>query len=534
MTNRVRIRKSSVAGKIPTTAQIEQGELAVNFRDGKLYTIRNDGTTDSVIRLDNLRSWESGYSYKTDDIVLAEISSVWRLFRADSNFTSSGTSFPGGQSVGTEWVEVSPSSGGGGGGLGPGAGLSSDGANLNVGTASTSRIVVNADDIDLATAGTAGTYDKVTTDAYGRVVSGSTPDRGGAGLTQTGDVLDVGGTTGRIVVNADSVDLATAGTAGTYTKTTTDAYGRVVSGESPSSYVDLGLTDVQPLDATLSALAALATAADQLIYATGSDSFATSSLSSFARTLLDDITAAAMRATLELGTIATQDANNVSITGGNLSNVTVASSAYNNGTIDNCTITNSSIGGSAIVDWSTGTSYTAGDLILTAYQDERRIFECNSSHTSSGTSFPGGQSVALPNTGFTGEWREISPLRGEMGDVQFEGAMAYASSLTPPTLSGTVNNYNPTGLSETNFLRLEASGSGATLTGLQAPSPVVNQGVFICNVGTKNITISDDNTGSTTTNRFLLGGNRTLQGDEGIMLIYDDVTLRWRSQAIQI
>ncbi len=60
----------------------------------------------------------------------------------------------------------------------------------------------------------------------------------------------------------------------------------------------------QPLDATLTALAAMATAANQLIYATGSDTFATTALTAFARTLLDDADAATARTTLGLGAAA--------------------------------------------------------------------------------------------------------------------------------------------------------------------------------------------------------------------------------------
>ncbi|BAK75376.1 hypothetical protein NH8B_0541 [Pseudogulbenkiania sp. NH8B] len=54
----------------------------------------------------------------------------------------------------------------------------------------------------------------------------------------------------------------------------------------------------QPIDATLTALAAVVTAADKLIYSTGADTFATTSLTAFARTLLDDVDAATARATL--------------------------------------------------------------------------------------------------------------------------------------------------------------------------------------------------------------------------------------------
>jgi len=54
----------------------------------------------------------------------------------------------------------------------------------------------------------------------------------------------------------------------------------------------------QPLDATLTALAALAIVADRMIYSTGPDTFALTPLSAFIRTLLDDPDAATARATL--------------------------------------------------------------------------------------------------------------------------------------------------------------------------------------------------------------------------------------------
>jgi hypothetical protein len=54
---------------------------------------------------------------------------------------------------------------------------------------------------------------------------------GGSGLTKTGNQLDVVGTPGRIVANADSIDLATNGVVpGTYNSVTVDAYGRVTLG----------------------------------------------------------------------------------------------------------------------------------------------------------------------------------------------------------------------------------------------------------------------------------------------------------------
>lgn len=59
-------------------------------------------------------------------------------------------------------------------------------------------------------------------------------------------------------------------------------------------------TTIQGFDATLAAIAALTTASNKLIYATGSDTFSTTDLTSFARGLLDDADAATMRSTLGL------------------------------------------------------------------------------------------------------------------------------------------------------------------------------------------------------------------------------------------
>lgn len=65
----------------------------------------------------------------------------------------------------------------------------------------------------------------------------------GTGLTATANTINAVGTAGRIVANADSIDLATVGVAGTYAKSTTDAYGRVISGSA------LIVSDIPLLDA---------------------------------------------------------------------------------------------------------------------------------------------------------------------------------------------------------------------------------------------------------------------------------------------
>jgi len=120
------------------------------------------------------------------------------------------------------------------------------------------------------------------------------------GLVQN-DIIDIIGWSAFNVANALTTtnnlsDLANAGTART----------------------NLGLvigTNVQANDAGLTSIAGLTTAADKMIYTTGSDTYAVATLTSTARTLLDDANVSDMRATLGLGTMAEADNNNIALAG---------------------------------------------------------------------------------------------------------------------------------------------------------------------------------------------------------------------------
>jgi hypothetical protein len=187
-----------------------------------------------------------------------------------------------------------------------GNGLTKTGLTFDVGTASSARIVVNADNIDLATSGvTAGTYGRVTVDSYGRVTAGVNDN--------TDNITE--GSTNLFFTNARAQSAITGGASTIVTSNLTasralvsDGSGKVavsavtstelgyLSGVTSAIQTQLG--NKQNLDSTLTALAGLTTAADQLIYATGVDTFAMASLTTFGRSLIDDADASAGRTTL--------------------------------------------------------------------------------------------------------------------------------------------------------------------------------------------------------------------------------------------
>jgi len=132
-------------------------------------------------------------------------------------------------------------------------------------------------------------------------------------------------TLGSGVVNSSLTSLGTV-TSGTWNAgTIAISYGGTGATSASQARINLGLaigSDVQGYDGELTALAGLTSAADKLPYFTGLNTAALTTLTSFGRSLIDDVDASTARATLGLGTIATQSASSVSITGGSITNLT--------------------------------------------------------------------------------------------------------------------------------------------------------------------------------------------------------------------
>jgi len=188
-----------------------------------------------------------------------------------------------------------------------GAGLTKTGLTFDVGTASSARIVVNADNIDLATTGvSAGTFTKVTLDTYGRATAATNATTSDIAEGSNLYYLDaraqaaVTGGASSIVTSNLTVSRALVSDGGGKVSVSSVTSTEMSYLSGVSSAIQTQLNAKQTLDATLTALAGAVTAPDTMIYFTALDTASVTSLTSFGRTLIASADSSAARTSLGL------------------------------------------------------------------------------------------------------------------------------------------------------------------------------------------------------------------------------------------
>lgn len=191
---------------------------------------------------------------------------------------------------------------------------------------------INADIGFLSTVDASGTLGStavtfVQFNGAGQVIAGN-------GLTKNGNTLTVGTANGltttstTVELTGQALALHNLGTNGLIART---AAGTVAarsvaasgSGISVSNGDGVAGNPTVSLSAALASVGGLTPAADRLPYYTGASTAALATFTTFGRSLVDDADAATARTTLGLGSIATQNANAVAITGGTIDNIVI-------------------------------------------------------------------------------------------------------------------------------------------------------------------------------------------------------------------
>lgn len=299
---------TKTAVRVATTANITlsgtQTIDGVSVVVGDRVLVKNQTTTTQ----NGVYDVASGsWTRSTDSDTGAELVNAFYFVQSGTTLQATGwvQSTPGPITLGTTSIVFSQFSGAAD--YTAGAGLTKTGLTFDVGTASTSRIVVNADNIDLATTGvSAGTFTKITLDTYGRATaatSATTSDIAeGSNLYYLDARAQASITGGASSIVTSNLTISRAlvsdggGKVGVSAVTATEL--GYLSGVS--SAIQTQLNAKQPLDATLTAVAGAVTAPDTMIYFTALDTASVTSLTSYGRTLIASADSSAARTSLGL------------------------------------------------------------------------------------------------------------------------------------------------------------------------------------------------------------------------------------------
>lgn len=103
---------------------------------------------------------------------------------------------------------------------------------------------------------------------------------------------------------------------------------------------------------------------------------------------------------------------------------------------------------------------------------------------------------------------------------------SWASVISPTAISANQNDYNPTGFGTATVLRLSTDAT-RNITGLLGQED--GEVKFIENIGSNALVLKNADAGSIATNRFKLNADVTLLANQGILVMYDLPTARWRA-----
>ena len=118
---------------------------------------------------------------------------------------------------------------------------------------------------------------------------------------------------------------------------------------------------------------------------------------------------------------------------------------------------------------------------------------------------------------------------GDPEEVTLLQALDWIETITPTILSADTNDWNPTGLSTANLIRVASNDHARGLTGIAAQA--ANRLLVLANVGNYALVLRAENAGSSAVNRFAFPNDVALHPLRSIVLRYDGTFSRWTAVA---
>lgn len=165
-----------------------------------------------------------------------------------------------------------------------------------------------------------------------------------------------------------------------------------------------------------------------------------------------------------------------------------------------------------------GTGLTKNGNTIDVVGTTNRII-VNTDNIDIASSYVGQTSITSLGTITIGVWNGTAITNANLSNI-----IRNTGIISPPALTVDENNYNPSGLSTTNVIRLDAT-TNIIINGLLAQES--GRRIIIFNISSFKITLSN-NTTSIAANRFLLDANIILGSNESCELWYDIISIRWR------
>ncbi|MDQ2080248.1 DUF2793 domain-containing protein [Xanthobacteraceae bacterium Astr-EGSB] len=126
-------------------------------------------------------------------------------------------------------------------------------------------------------------------------------------------------------------------------------------------------------------------------------------------------------------------------------------------------------------------------------------------------------------------WTEALRIATTTGATAVGRAFSLAGVLSPAEITADQNDYDPAGLAGASLVRLSAD-APRHLTGLAGGAS--GRILTLVNVGAAAITLDGESAASAAADRFAIGSAIVIGPDQGVALIYDAASSRWRAVAI--